>query len=112
MAEGTRHEDPLEFIQECVAEGRILWTYHVNMRLKKRSVTRQEILDSISDYEIIEEYPDDKYLLSCLIHATIEVKVIHVLFAMDLKDRNVRVVTAYEPDPDRWKTDFKTRRKS
>ena len=111
MAEGTRHEDPLEFIQECVAEGRILWTYHVNMRLKTRYITRQEILNSVFDCEIIEEYPDD-IIPSHLIHATMGGKVLHVVFSKDLKYRNVRVVSAYEPDPDRWRKDFKTRRKS
>jgi len=36
--------------------------------------------------------------------------VFHVLFAVDLEGNNVRIVTAYYPDPIRWEADMKTRR--
>jgi len=26
-------DDPLSFIQNCIREGRLFWSYHVNMRL-------------------------------------------------------------------------------
>jgi hypothetical protein len=45
-----------------------MWTYHVNMRLQGRFISREEILDSVSEYQIIEEYPADKYLPSYLIY--------------------------------------------
>ena len=55
--------DPLRFIQECVRNRRVLWTYHVNMRLSGRFIRRGEaILDAVESYEIIEAYPGDKYL--------------------------------------------------
>ena len=49
--------EPLAFIRTCVRSRRILWTYHVNLRLERRQITRSEILDSVDSYEIIEEYP-------------------------------------------------------
>lgn len=52
-------DDPLDFIRRCVREGRILWTYHVNMRMKDRFISRRMILESIDNYEIIESYPED-----------------------------------------------------
>ena len=33
-------EPDLAFVQRCVREGRLLWTYHVNMRLRTRAVSR------------------------------------------------------------------------
>jgi len=33
-------DDPLAFIVRCVREKRLFWTYHVNMRLKNRSISR------------------------------------------------------------------------
>ena len=65
-------DDPLEFIRRCVTQRKILWTYHVNMRLKGRFISRHDLLTSSPDYEIIEEYPDDKYLPSYLVRSDYE----------------------------------------
>jgi hypothetical protein len=53
--------DPLGFIQRCVRERKLFWTYHVNMRLERRHITRDEIISGVDSFEIIEAYPDDKY---------------------------------------------------
>lgn len=55
-------EDPIAFIQDCVRRGQILWTYHVNMRLAGRFIPREAILAAVDTYELVEAYPDDKYL--------------------------------------------------
>ena len=102
-------EDPLTFIKACVDERRILWTYHVNMRLEKRAITRQMILDSTNTFEIIESYTEDKYLPSYLVLARQRTKVFHVLFATDVTNQNVRAVTAYYPSPETWDGTFKRR---
>jgi len=60
-------KDPLEFIRSCVKEGQVFWTYHVNMRMKKRLIPRDAILHAVTSYEIIESYLDDKYLPSYLL---------------------------------------------
>jgi hypothetical protein len=103
-------DDPLAFIRNCVKLKNIKWTYHVNMRMKGRSISRQVILDSFEEYEIIEEYPKDKYLPSYLVYSRYQNKIFHILFAVDIEEDNVRVVTAYYPDLEEWKEDFKTRR--
>ena len=61
-------------------------------------------------YEIVESYPDDKYLPSYLVLARLGSDAIHVLFATDVDQDNVRVVTAYRPSPAEWEDDLKTRR--
>lgn len=103
-------ENPLEFIQQCIKQRAILWTYHINMRLRERSMTRQMILESVKTYEIIESYPDDKYLPSYLVYAQQEGQHFHILFATDVANRNIRIVTAYFPDIEEWEPNFKTRR--
>lgn len=100
-------DDPIEFIRRCVRERKIYWTYHVNMRLAGRYLTRDEILDAVDSYEIVESYPEDKYLPSYLVLAASK---FHVQFAADVKGENVRVVTAYRPDPKEWESDLKRRR--
>jgi hypothetical protein len=104
-------EDPLAFIQRCVSERRLYWTYHVTMRMRGRFIARDQILDAVPTYEIIESNPRDKYLPSYLVYATARDHVFHVLFATDVDGDNVRVVTAYRPDPAEWADDMKSRRK-
>ncbi len=101
---------PLDFIRRCVRQRKILWTYHANMRLRGRFIERTSILDAVDAFEIVESYPDDKYLPSYLVHGLSGGTVFHVLFAVDVADDSVRIVTAYRPDPRDWKEDLKTRR--
>lgn len=81
--------DVLEFIRTCIGEGRIYWTYHVNMRLKGRFISREAVLLSSDTYEIIEKYP----------------------VAIDEVNNNIRIITAYKPSPDKWEEDLKRRKK-
>jgi len=61
------------------------------MRMRGRFISREAIVNSFKNYEIIEEYPDDKYLVC----SHFQEKTFHVLFAVDVENKNVRVVTAY-----------------
>ena len=60
-------EDPLAFIARCVRERRVYWTYHVNMRLAGRHISREDICEATDTYELVDAYPDDKYLPSYLV---------------------------------------------
>ncbi|MFQ5881833.1 MAG: DUF4258 domain-containing protein [Candidatus Methylomirabilales bacterium] len=82
----------------------------MNMRLRGRSIPRDVILESVRSFEIIEAYPEDKYLPSYLVYCRHGDEVVHVLFAADVRGDNVRVVTAYRPMPEGWEADMKTRR--
>ena len=104
-------DDPLGFIRRCIRQGNILWTYHVNMRMKDRLISRHMIVESADDYEIIESYPEDKYLPSYLVYSSYQNSIFHVLFAVDVENMNVRVITAYRPNAQEWSIDFKRRRK-
>jgi hypothetical protein len=92
--------DPLRFIQRCVDQQNVKWTYHVNIQMKDRFIPKQFIINSTSNYEIIEKYPTDKYFPSYLVRSEYQNQIFHVLFAADVKGDNVRIVTAYWPIPD------------
>lgn len=47
----------------------MVWTYHVGRRLEKRAIGRSVIVAATETYEVVESYPDDKYLPSYLILA-------------------------------------------
>lgn len=67
MSDARTPPNPLEFILDCLRDGSVLWTYHVNMRMSARSIGRSEILLAADSHEIIEAYPEDKYLPSYLV---------------------------------------------
>ena len=54
---------------------------------------------------------EDKYHPSYLVYSKYSEKVFHVLFAADVEEDNVRIITAYYPNVDEWEDDMKTRRK-
>ena len=104
-------DDPVAFIQACVRKRQILWTYHVNMRLQGRHIPREAILGAVETYELVESYPQDKHLPSYLVLAHDGSEAFHVLFATDVAEENVRIVTAYRPSTDEWESDRRTRRR-
>jgi hypothetical protein len=66
----------------------------------------------LSRFEIIEEYPKDKYLPSYLIYPKHQGPIFHILFAVDVAGDNVRILTTYYPDAEEWEEDLRTRKRS
>jgi hypothetical protein len=93
IADRPLPDDALEFIRRCVRERKVYWTYHVNMRLTGRHISRDDVFGAGDSYDVIESYPDDKYLPSYLV----------------VEADHVRVVTAYRPNPTDWEPDLRTR---
>jgi hypothetical protein len=112
VAERSLPDDALSFIRDCVRGRRILWTYHVNMRLGQRFIARETIMQATDTYEIVEAYPEDKYFPSYLLLGRAGDDAFQVLFGADVEGQNVRIVTAYYPSPEEWEADLKTRRRS
>ena len=80
------------------------------MRLQQRAITRNSIISSVETYEIIEQYPEDKYLPSCLVYSQLAGNIFHIHIAVDKEGDNIRIITAYKPTLDKWGKNYKTRR--
>ena len=80
------------------------------MRLQQRGLDADALRKAISILEIIEAYPDDKYLPSFLVRGESEELVFHAQIATDLEGDNVRIVTMYVPDPSEWDEGLRVRR--
>lgn len=93
-----------------MSAGQIRWTYHVSMRLQQRSLRSEMLTEGVSSLEIIESYPEDKYLPSFLLRGEGEGIVFHAQIATDVDGGNVRVVTMYLPRPDEWDLGLRVRR--
>jgi hypothetical protein len=85
----------------------ISFTHTEKVRLRKIEV--EELEEALLEGSIIEPYPDDPRGSSCLIFGiTKRGRPLHILCGR-LEEDEVLIITAYEPDPKEWETDWKTR---
>jgi hypothetical protein len=95
-------------IRKSIIEKRFRYTKHgVEQRINRR-ITGEEIEQAISNGEIIEDYPSDKYGPSCLIYGKTKAgKALHIQIALR---PIISIVTVYQPNPQEW-INGKVRRK-
>ncbi|MDP2854439.1 MAG: DUF4258 domain-containing protein [Smithellaceae bacterium] len=90
----------LDEIRDEIRKGQYRFSDHAVKRMIKRSILRQDVETVISEGEIIEEYPDDKYSPSCLVFGKTKAgRTLHIQVSLAPV---VVVITAYEPDPEEW----------
>ena len=99
----------IERIKELSTASRIRWSTHVAQRMMERSISRSDVISAIRTGEIIEDYPEDFPLPSCLISGIVNRKPIHVVVAQD--EEEIVIISVYRPDLNKFEPDFRTRRK-
>ncbi|BAZ82168.1 MAG: DUF4258 domain-containing protein [Sphaerospermopsis kisseleviana] len=101
----------LEEIQTKFSQDQFEFSKHGVDQSILRGIGVKEIKKAIQNGKIIEDYPNDKYGASCLIHGfTQNGRPIHVQCSYPSRSL-IKIITVYEPDSHRWSDDF-TRRKS
>lgn len=99
----------IEQLKEINKTENMAITEHARIRLYERNISIDDIVNGINTGEIIKQYEDDKPLPSCLVLGfSVKLQYIHIVVSCDIDF--VYLITAYFPDPDIWKSDFKTRR--
>lgn len=103
MFGGTKLTINIDDIRIALALNKIVITTHAEERLNKRKITKREIVECIIKGEIIEQYEQDFPFASCLIFAiVINNRPIHTVIALDEKEKNIYIITAYEVDQSQW----------
>jgi len=75
-----------------------------------RRIRVHEIKEVIANGQLIEDYPTDKYGSSCLIFGLTQAgRVIHVQCSYPIRPL-IKIITVYEPHPERWNDNFTRRR--
>ena len=98
-------------IIEAVAAGRLRSTQHGNLEAAADGLSESEIHYSVLHGEIIEDYPDDYPLPSCLIFGRApDGRPIHSVWAYNRETQQAIMVTVYRPHPSRW-IDWRERRR-
>ena len=99
----------IEELVTKITNGQSEFSQHAVDQSIIRHISVQEIREAFADAQIIEDYPGDKYGPSFLICGhTLAGRPLHVLCSCPSRPL-VKIITLYEPDPDRG-IDFRLRR--
>jgi hypothetical protein len=88
----------------------IIFKDHAVLRMLERGISKDEVIETLKDGEIIEEYKDDYPYPSGLMFKMINGKPIHVIVAHNASENMEIIVTVYIPDSVNFEPDFKTRK--
>lgn len=95
-------------IVTSVRGGHYRYTVHGARQRIARGLRRHEIEEVIADGEIIEHYPEHHLGPACLVLGRSGAgRVIHIVCSIR---EMVDIITVYEPDPEEWDAEFRTRR--
>ena len=96
-------------IKEKVKNSKYKISFTHTEKLRQRKIEIRELEEAIFTGEIIERYLADPRGPSCLILGhTQRNRPLHIVCG--IIERELLVITAYEPNLEEWKPDWKTRR--
>lgn len=89
---------------------KLIFRIHALQRMFSRSISEEEVRFVVEKGEVIENYENDTPYPSKLILGKFGLKNLHVVAAVNDADKEIIIITVYEPDPHLWYNNFKTRR--
>ena len=100
----------IQDIQTKIASEQFELSKHAVDQSIIRQIRLYEIVEAIANGQIIEDYPNDKYAPSCLICGITQTgRTIHIQSSYPSRPL-VKIITVYEPDPNKWNNNFTVRR--
>lgn len=94
----------------AIALGQISWQKHVLIRMAERHILQKDVIHVLLSGEVIREYGNDRPFPSILLLGWIDERPLHVVAAFDDETTTAFIITAYEPSPDIFESDYKTKR--
>lgn len=101
----------LEKIKSLAQTRKVEWKRHALKKLLERGIQRAEVFDALENCEVIEAYLHDKPLPSFLLLGHSGRKALHIVVGVDETEQILWIITIYEPSPEEWEENHKTRRK-
>ena len=92
-----------------MSKERITYRLHAVKRMFERRISADEVRYVLETGEAIEEYPDDTPYPSRLIMGWYKGRPIHVVAANNSLDKEIIIITVYEPDPSEWDPEYRER---
>lgn len=99
----------IEELRRLCFDETIMFTQHLQMRMRERNIRYEDVLSTIMTGEIIEQYPTDYPHPSCLVlGTTVKKDNLHVVCGVG--SGLLWIITAYFPNMDKWESDCKIRK--
>ena len=87
----------------------LFFRIHAIERMLEQDISEVEVRDVLENGEVIEETVDQFGARKLLHLHVVAGRPLHVLTIDDDDVRRTEIITAYEPDLDRWQPGFRTR---
>jgi len=88
----------------------LIFRIHAVQRMFEREIGQEDVRRALEMGKTIENYPDDKPYPSRLVLGWSGSRPIHVVVADHPNQREMIIITVYEPDLLRWEPGFEERR--
>ena len=89
----------------------LVFRLHALLRMRERAISVDEVSHAIRTGKEIENYPEDTPYPSRLVLGWTGARPLHIVVADNIKDREIIVITVYEPESKRWLPGFSRRKK-
>lgn len=103
----------LKEIRDCFKADNFLFSKHARDEMESEEfgeIKEKEVHEAVLSGKIIESYLEDEPYPSCLIYGrTMENRPLHIVCAYSKDEDIVIIITAYQPDPEKW-VDFERRK--
>lgn len=86
-----------------------IYRQHAIKRMFERGIAEADVQKALIEGKVIEDYPEDYPLPSCLWLGQFNGKPLHIVFADNAAKGERIIITVYEPDPKQWNADFTAR---
>lgn len=97
-------------IRSKVASDQFEFSKHATDQTILRGIRVQEVREAVASGQVIEDYPNDKYGPSRLVLGFTQAgRPLHIQCSYPSRPL-VKIVTLYEPDPNRWSHNFTIRK--
>ena len=101
----------IEKLRSKIAVGEYSISFPHTEKLRERMIEAADLEEAVFNGSIIEPYSNDPRGPSCLILGfSRSGKPLHIVCG-NLEEDELLIVTAYEPDPEEWEKDWKTRKR-
>lgn len=100
----------IRIIREYSLQSRVRFKKHALVRTVERNIQINEIKSVLQNCKVIALYPEDKPLKSYLLLGFIkDTRPLHILVAIDEKEKYIWIITLYKPDKNKWNQTFTER---